>query len=69
MDFLDLGIVALAAVMVWLLYRVTRETREYAAPHIHYVYRSRPLQPWERQHDPQSGHRRNDTFTSRRGIL
>ena len=29
MDYLHLGIAALAAVMVWLLYSVTRETRRF----------------------------------------
>jgi hypothetical protein len=39
MDYLDLGIIFLAAVMVWLLYKVTKETRAYAATERRYVLR------------------------------
>ena len=31
MDYMNLGIIVLAAVMVWLLYKVTKETRQFIA--------------------------------------
>jgi hypothetical protein len=31
MDFVDFGIIVLAALMIWLLYRATQETRAYGA--------------------------------------
>jgi hypothetical protein len=39
MDYVDLGIIFLAALMVWLLYKVTKETRAYAATQRRYVLR------------------------------
>jgi hypothetical protein len=68
MDLFDFGIVALAIVMVWLLYKVTRETREYAAPHVNYVYRMRVPDVWGRHHDAQTGDRHHDALTRRRGV-
>jgi hypothetical protein len=31
MDFVDFGIIVLAALMIWLLYKATQETRAYGA--------------------------------------
>jgi hypothetical protein len=35
MDFMDYGTIALAALMIWLLYKVTVETREFIAAERH----------------------------------
>lgn len=68
MELFDLGIVVLAAVMVWLLYRVTRETREYAAPHMVYAYRTHEPRSSSRPRGWQSEHRRGEGYTPKRGI-
>jgi hypothetical protein len=39
MDYINLGIIVLAAVMVWLLYRVTKETRQFIASDKRRVFR------------------------------
>ena len=39
MDFMDFGIIVLAALMVWLLYKATQETRAYGAQHKKYAVR------------------------------
>ena len=39
MEYVDFGIVVLAALMVWLLHRVTKETQAYAATRRRYVLR------------------------------
>ena len=39
MEFVDLGIVVFAALMVWLLYKVTKETKAFMASQKRYVLR------------------------------
>jgi hypothetical protein len=39
MEYMDLGIIVLAALMVWLLYKVTQETRAYTTTQQRYVLR------------------------------
>jgi hypothetical protein len=39
MDIMDFGIIVLAALMVWLLYKATQETRAYGAHQKQYVLR------------------------------
>jgi len=67
MDFIDTAILLLAAVMVWLLYRVTRETRDYAAPHTSFAYGSRDPKVWRRR-DARSGREQTEPFEQRRGV-
>ncbi len=39
MDLMDYGTIALAVLMVWLLYKVTRETRQFIASDKRRVFR------------------------------
>ena len=39
MEFVDLGIAVFAALMVWLLYKVTKETKAFTATQKRYVLR------------------------------
>ena len=47
---MDFGIIVLAALMVWLLYKATRETRAYGAHQKKYVLRQARTQSRVEEH-------------------
>jgi hypothetical protein len=50
MNFVDFGIIALAALMVWLLYKATQETRAYGAQRGKHAPRQAGSRPSREEH-------------------
>jgi hypothetical protein len=50
MEYVDFGIIGLAALMVWLLYKATQETRAYAAKRGKYSLRQARTRDLVREH-------------------